>query len=318
MIAMVPVALAALASGLSFPAQRVPPISLITAEQPPVPAETLRFGDKASRMTVPVSVASHGPYEFIIDTGAQRTIVSHDLAGLLDLRPGGRVRVTAMTNSAVVNTVQIPSLSLNTIVAGVIEAPTLNQVDMGAPGMLGIDALQGRIVSIDFDQNEMAVRTSPKHPVRHAGPDEIVVTARSRFGQLIVTDAHWHNQRVAVVIDTGTPISIANCAFRNMLGHSAKFLGKVSLISALGQRMVADYISIDRFTIGGISFKDVPVAIDDAQPFERFGLVDRPAILLGMGTLRLFRNVEIDFANREIRFSLPVTAQIAATTFGQP
>ena len=53
---------------------------------------------------------------------------------------------------------------------------------------------------------------------------------------------------------------------------------------------------------------DVPVAFADAVPFKRFGLDDKPALLLGMDALKLFRRVSIDFANREIRFQLPRSA----------
>ena len=49
------------------------------------------------------------------------------------------------------------------------------------------------------------------------------------------------------------------------------------------------------------------MAVADAAPFKRFGLTDQPALLLGMDALRLFDQVQIDFANRQIRFSLPDT-----------
>jgi len=307
MVAIVPLALTALLSGGSLPAQSMPPIPLIAAEQPPLPVDALMFGDDASRMTVPVSIGGRGPYEFVVDTGAQRTVVSHDLAGLLGLKPGRRVRVTAMTSAAMVDTVQVPSLTLSKIAATKIEAPALDQVNMGAPGMLGIDALQGRVVSIDFERHEMAVRPSRKRLRAAPALNEIVVTARSRFGQLIVTDARWHNQRVSVVVDTGTAITVANPAFVRMVGKASKPLGQIGLISALGELMSADYISVDRLQIGDVTFHDVPVAVADAEPFHRFDLVDQPALLLGMDALRLFRNVEIDFANREIRFSMPVS-----------
>jgi len=305
-------ALAALTPGL--PLQSVPPIPLIAAEQPPLPDDQLSFGTRASRMTVPVSIGGRGPYEFIVDTGAERTVVSRDLAGLLGLKQGKVVRVTAMTNAALVDTAMVPGLQMSKIAAAAIEAPALDQADMGAPGMLGIDALQGRSVAIDFDRDEMTVRPSRKRFGARAQPGEIIVTARNRFGQLIVTDAHYHDQRIAVVVDTGTPITIANRAFARMLGHKPRQLGSVSLISALGRLMTADYIAVDRIEIGSVTFHDVPIAVDDAEPFRRFGLADQPALLLGMDSLRLFRNVEIDFANREIRFGLPVAALMAANS----
>ncbi|HEU0284619.1 MAG TPA: aspartyl protease family protein, partial [Sphingomicrobium sp.] len=49
-------------------------------------ATDLRFkGDGHDRMTVPVLVAGHGPYRFLIDTGADRTAISSDLARQLRL-----------------------------------------------------------------------------------------------------------------------------------------------------------------------------------------------------------------------------------------
>ena len=67
----------------------------------------------------------------------------------------------------------------------------------------------------------------------------------------------------------------------------------------------ADATSVDRLTVGGVTFQNVPVAFSDVPPFARFGLAKTPALLLGMDVLRLFRRVNIDFANREIRFALP-------------
>src|SRR5579875_764154 len=239
MVGMVPLAVAATLSGASLP-QAVPPIPLIAAQQPPLPDDTLGFADADRRMTVLVSVDGHGPYTFVVDTGAERTVVSHDLAGLLALKPGRRVHVVAMTNEAVVGTVMVPSLSVNQIAARTIEAPALDQSNMGAPGMLGLDALQGHSVSIDFARQEMTVQPSHKRYRLPAGPNEIIVVGKNLYGQLIVTDAHCHDKRIAVVIDTGTPVTIANTAFVRMLGKAPKSIGTVSLVSALGRLMVAD------------------------------------------------------------------------------
>ena len=43
-------------------------------------------------MTVPVRSPAPGPYRFIIDTGAQRTVISRELADALGLAAGRDVR----------------------------------------------------------------------------------------------------------------------------------------------------------------------------------------------------------------------------------
>lgn len=317
MVGMVPLALAAMVSGASLP-QAVPPIPVIAAEQPPLPDTGLGFSDIEHRMAVRVSIDGRGPYEFVVDTGAQRTVVSQDLAGLLALRAGPDVHVTAITNAATVGSVVVPSLRVNAISASGITAPALDQANMGAPGMLGLDALQGHKISIDFDRDRITVMPSrPNHQVI-GGPNDIVVTAKSRFGQLIVTDAYLEGKRIAVVIDTGTPVTIANRALLKLIDKSPRSLGRIHMLSALGRWLDADYVAVNDFKVGTATFHDVPMAVADAEPFKRFGLTEQPALLMGMDLLRLFRRVDIDFANRQILFSLPTPTLMAGTWSVRP
>ncbi|HVF94909.1 MAG TPA: aspartyl protease family protein [Sphingomonas sp.] len=276
---------------------------------PPLPLDDdsiLAFGEAETRMTVPVRIGDRGPWDFIVDTGSERTVVSRQLAGVLGLPAGADVRVTAMTGTSTVSTVIVPKLSVSTISQATIQAPALETRHMGAVGMLGIDALQGHSVAIDFDAKQMKLRPSRRRTARaRATADEIVIVARSLFGQLIVTDAHWRNVRIAVVIDTGSPVSIGNRPLLAAIAKRPKRLGPLSMTSATGQVLVTDAFIVDRLDIGGVGFSNVRVAFSDAPPFRRFGLEKRPALLLGMDVLRLFRTVNIDFANREIRFRFP-------------
>ena len=172
--------------------------------------------------------------------------------------------------------------------------------------MLGIDALQGHSIDIDFDRSAMTVHASRRRRVvAGTNGDEIVVVARSLYGQLIVTDARWRGKRIAVVIDTGSSMTVGNPALLAMMGSRARPLGPTSALSVTGLELHAQAFVIDDLAIGGIGFANVPVAIADAAPFHRFGLERRPALMLGMDTLRLFRRVRIDFANRNVEFTLP-------------
>ncbi|WP_174293170.1 aspartyl protease family protein [Sphingomonas bacterium] len=269
----------------------------------------LLLGTSQDRMTVPVSIGSHGPWPFIIDTGAERTVVSRQLAAQLGLDPGPELRVVAMTGPSAVGSVLIPQLSVSTLVQPTITAPLLEARNIGAAGMLGIDTLQGHSIDIDFDRSAMTVRPSRKRRVvagSHGG--EIVVVARPLFGQLIVTDARWRGKRIAVVIDTGAAMTVGNPALLAMMAGRARPLGPTSSISVTGLTLEAQAYLVSDLTIGGIGLANVPVAIADATPFHRFGLTSRPALMLGMDALRLFRRVKIDFANRDVEFTLPRSA----------
>jgi predicted aspartyl protease len=276
------------------------------APAPPPPTDDrVDFVNSNERMSVPVTIAGAGPYRFIVDTGAQRTVISRELAGTLGLAPGPTVRLTAMTGASDVGTVVIPMISVSTISGTRIEAPSLESRNLGAPGMLGIDTLQGNALSIDFEHQIMTVTPSTKRRrTADAAPGDIIVRARNLYGQLIVTDARYRGQRVQVILDTGSGITMGNLALQKRVARRDKKLHPISLIGVTGETMMVNYTQIDRFDVAGMTISNLPVAFADAEPFRHFGLTDQPALLLGMDALRLFKQVRIDFPNREIRLSV--------------
>jgi predicted aspartyl protease len=268
------------------------------------PTEQLDFATEQDRMTLPVTIGGAGPYAFIVDTGAQRTVISRELATLLKLGPGRRVRMTAMTGTSIVATAIIPLITVGTLGGASIEAPALEAQHLGGHGLLGLDTLQDRALTIDFDRRQMTVAAATKRRQRtRSSTDEIVVTARSVLGQLVVTDAMYRGTRVRVVLDTGSAVTMGNLALKARVGRRRMI--PVSLTSVTGEKLAADYTQIAEVRVGGVTFQNLPVAFADAAPFARFGLQKRPALLLGMDALRMFRRVDIDFPNREVRFALP-------------
>lgn len=263
-------------------------------------------------MTVPVTIGAAGPYRFVVDTGAERTVIARELATRLGLAPGRSVHVTAMAGSARYGTVVIPDLRIGSPGPGArlsargIEAPALVARNLGAAGLVGIDTLQGHAVTIDFAAQAMTVVPSTRRLRKERfGPDDIVIHARNLFGQLVVTDATYHGHRVRVVIDTGADTSMGNLALRRLVRLGATPLPQISLLSVTGATLPADLAVLDRVRIGDTGFANLPVAFADAAPFTRLGIADRPALLLGMDAIRMFGRVRIDFANRELRLAQP-------------
>ncbi|RSU37721.1 hypothetical protein CA223_13945 [Sphingomonas koreensis] len=281
---------------------------------PAVPAAddasgTLALGAIANRMTVPVSINGSKPQPFIIDTGAERSVISRQYAGALKLAAGPQVTLTTMTGSAKVPTVVVPSLTMGPVRdTQAFNAPALEAVHMGAHGLLGIQQLRTHMVSIDFDKELMMVRPSRraggKFTPRPAFSDEIVITAKSRMGQLIVTEASFEGTKVTVVLDTGSQISMGNLALQRKL-RRIRMKGPITMTSVTGETLTANYHIAHRVELGGIVLSELPVAFADVPPFARFDLADRPAMMLGMDALRGFRRVEIDFPDRKVRFLLP-------------
>jgi len=296
--------------------------TLITAAEPDaaqIPAKQIQADqiqadqiqgarDLSARMTVPVTIDGGGPYHFVVDTGAERTVISRELADRLALAAGQSVTVLSIAGTSRVDTAIVSDLKLTQSRSSALsdlEAPTIAEAHLGAAGMLGIDSLRTKRVVMDFKKMRMSINDANRPPAKDS--DEIVVTARRRLGQLILVDAKADGQKISVIIDTGSAVTIGNPALRARLEKRGK-LGPVTPIiitSVTGEQTLADYSSIAHARIGSVTIDTMPVAFTDALIFHRLGLSDKPAMLLGMDVLRGFDRVSIDFANKNVRFILP-------------
>ena len=257
-----------------------------------------------NRLFIDVSVNEQGPFRFLVDSGADRSAIGAALADRLGLPAGGPVRLQGMAGMATVRTVVIDRLSLGTSVMAGIRAPVLAERDLGAQGLIGIDALADQRLLLDFEARTITVQDARAASVSETG--EIVVTARLRKGQLIITQASIAEQRISAVIDTGSEITLGNMALRRKLFGSRPRADArmISLISVTGQTLQVEALPLPRIRIGGVFLENVVVAFADASPFALFGLDKQPALFLGSDLLKSFRRVSLDFRNRKVRFWL--------------
>lgn len=258
--------------------------------------------DRYERLTVPVRIGAHGPFDFMIDTGSQNTVISRGIATTLGIPIGRRAKLTGVAGTEMVDTVEIEEIGLGKRTFFGVLAPLLERSDMGADGILGVDSLQGQRVQIDFKRGIMAV--SDAKSLGGARGFEIVVTARARSGQLIMTDAVIDGVKVQVVIDTGSDTSIGNRALQRQLAKRTQN-GQTTLRSVTGQTIVADIGLARSLRIQTVTFGNVLIAYADSPHFPVLGLDKRPALFLGMRDLRQLDRIAIDFSTRKVYFDLP-------------
>ena len=279
---------------------------LLAGQESTQPATTVDIlaitTDRHDRMTVVVRIAEQGPFHFLIDTGAQNTVLSTSLAGKLSLQPEKKARLIGVAGTQEVDTVTIDQIDLGQRSFYSLLAPLLPREDIGADGILGLDSLQGQRVQIDFRKGLIAVDDA-KALGGNRGY-EIVVTARRRSGQLIMTDAVIDGIKVNVVIDTGAEYSIGNRALQHALVKSHG-QGTMVLRSVTGQEITADLGVAGTLKINDMHFGNVLIAYADAPPFAALGLAEKPALFLGMRDMRALDRIAIDFSTRRIYFDLP-------------
>src|SRR5215213_2435094 len=177
-------------------------------------AEDVRFKkDAAERMTVPVLLSGHGPYRFLVDTGANRTAISREVASSLKLVSGGGASLHDAAGVSSVSTATVPTLQLTSKAIRNVDAALLESANMGADGILGTDSLRAQRVLFDFEAQTLSIVPSAA-PDFKVEPGTIVVQGSRKNGRLVVTDATANNRPLTVVVDTGSQYSIGNSALR--------------------------------------------------------------------------------------------------------
>ena len=300
--------LAGAAAMLAAAGAIVPPAAPAQPGQQPAddPTETEILAlesDRYRRLTVPVTIGSQGPFQFMIDTGAQATVLSRDLADRLELFDRQSATLVGMASRKSVETTTVPNFGLGNRRFYIQTAPLIEGTYIGgADGILGVDSLQNQRVLIDFEKQRLSDADAEELGGNRGY--EIIVKARRRLGQLIITQARLDGVRVAVIVDTGAQGSVGNPALMARL-RNARGLGEVEMTDVNGQELSGPVKMAGELVVGRASVRNFPILFADSPPFRSLGLSEEPAMILGMAELKLFRRVAIDFKTQRILFDMP-------------
>lgn len=282
----------------------VPEMAVVDLQQDSGDSESLDVKtDRERRMTVAVGLEGQGPYRFLIDTGSQRTVVSTGIADQLGLEAGPFARIVSVAGTDIVRTAYVTDLSLGRRHFSDVMVPLLESRNMGADGIIGTDSLQGQRVLLDFKRGTIEI--GDKRSLGGNRGYEIVVRARRRAGQLVVTNAHVDGIRTTIVVDTGAGTSVGNRALQRALNKRGNPNAVITLTSVTGDTIEADLGFARKLDIRDISITNLIIAFTDTPAFSALDMIEKPALFLGMRELRLFQRVAIDFSTRRLMFDIP-------------
>lgn len=282
--------------------------------------------DTARRMTAPVRINGQGPFDFVIDTGANRTVIAREVALALGLPTAGKAQIHGIAGVEASETVTIGRLDVGRVSTGRLRAPMLERARLGAAGLLGVDVLKNRRVAMDFRQNTFTIGKPEDEPVTNRNASDsrlrdnaaeaaalenvVVVPARYRFGQLIIIDADMGGVPVTAFLDSGSQNTVGNLQLHQRLKVTPFALtaqvSMVELISVTGQRAQGELSTVPPLRMGGLSIGNLSAVFADLHIFKLWELDDRPAILIGIDVMRHFEAIELDFSNRRVIFRAPV------------
>ncbi|GAA0272227.1 retropepsin-like aspartic protease [Alteraurantiacibacter aestuarii] len=272
--------------------------------------------ERYRRMTVPVTINGQGPFQFMIDTGAQATVLSHALADHLQLTGRQATTLVGMASTREIQTTQIPELGFGTssrfdALAALVEADNIG----GADGILGLDSLQDQRILLDFENR--LIEIADLETAIDRNDYDIVVKARRVGDQMIIARARLDGVRTAVIVDTGAQGSIANDALSRRLRRS-RHSGEAEMTDINGVQQTSLLRVVRSLDLGRAQLSNFLVTFVESPTFAMLGLADEPALILGMNELRVFERVAIDFPSRRVMFDLPDGSRLPTLpTFGR-
>ena len=271
--------------------------------------------ERFERMTVPVTIMGQGPFRFIVDTGAQVSVLSHTLAEQLALTDRSPATLIGLNSQRQIETAPVPEVTLGSRSFLIQSAALVDPLHIGAAdGVLGVDSLQHQRVLLDFVAGRIHVADADE--ARGSSGFEIIVRARRKLGQLVITRARIDGVRTAIIVDSGAQGSIGNPALLARL-RRARVLGDSLMTDINGIESTGAVRVARALAIGSARIEGLPIAFTDSPTFRALGLADEPTLLLGMSELRLFKRVAIDFSKSEVLFDLPDRATWPALARGE-
>jgi predicted aspartyl protease len=260
--------------------------------------------DRIGRIVAPVTINGHGPFGFIVDTGATHAAISTRTALSLGLAPRAEhsMMLNGTTGSEPVETVEVDRVEAGDLKLEHQRMPVLGSVIANADGILGVENLEDKRLLVDFvhDRVEIARSRGERAPAGF-----IAVPTKIRAG-LLVIDASIGRLSVKAVIDTGAESTLGNEVLAHTLGIRPNPKRPPSEVSGATSPVQPGHsVVIPRIGLGRAQVTNVDVTFGDIYVFKLWNLEKQPALVIGMDVLGKLDAMVIDYRRRELQIRFP-------------
>ena len=256
--------------------------------------------DRVGRIVVPVLINGKGPFRFLVDTGADGSLVSAALVSKLGLVPNQipNERVEGTTGTEQMPCVTIDSLSIGSIVKHDIRLPvSRSPVMTGLDGILGMAGFGAVRVVVDFRNNRVAVDRSS----RGLPTSFLDIQARRSPGGLLIIPARVGDIPVAAVIDTGAAETLGNAALRKALLREATAGAAGTQIYGVTQQVSRGGVAAaPPIYLGPAAVLGLRVVYSDIPIFKTWHLDSQPALIIGMNALGVVEALVLDYPRARV------------------
>jgi predicted aspartyl protease len=257
--------------------------------------------DAAGRVLAPAYVNGHGPYRFIVDSGASQCAISRDLVTRLALPRAGKaaVSVSTTTGRSSAPVAQIESFEVGTLRMGRLSMPVI-EASTAQSGVVGVNALMGKQLDVDFVRRRVMLSADANPPAH--GPFVTTLSVEQRFGGLLLAIGSVRGVGCKLIVDTGAQTTIGNLALARRLDAEVDVERPIDPLivqtpeATLALARLPSAVPISVGAGGGKSpAATLSIACADLPIFALWELAEEPAALLGMDFLARQSRFVIDY-----------------------
>jgi predicted aspartyl protease len=220
---------------------------------------------------VPVYVEGKGPYEFILDTGAYRCLLSPELSSEIGIKPESQQWATGLGGTIKISAARVSSLAVGTARQENIEVAITGElsrlgeaVQSRVDGVLGSNFLRDFRVALDYRRSVVRLYRSSLEPQVEgdvqSGTSVSFKLATPEKPLIILPVLVNGRGPFQFVLDTGASRTTLSFALARKLGIVA--IGNRSGTGAGGRlRMLS--ARVDSLSAGNASMSDAPVSVGD-------------------------------------------------------
>jgi len=287
----------------------VPARATIVADQP------YRIGADA-RVATDVFINGKGPFSFLLDTAATRSMMFEHLRARLGIATTGGQPLTVygMQNIGTAAPIVTDELRLSGETIRNLAMGVLPEDSDTADGLLGMDALSNYLVVLDRTNMRLKLLTPDDGEAAdfRDWPSLSLTrrTAKDTAANLWLMRGSVGGVSVTSLLDMGSGMTILNWSAAEQLGLKRTTFPREGVPQKLRDALgtVEPIIFATGLTIwlGGHVFTNQTVLIANVRVFQYFHLDQQPAAIMGSGLLK-DNSLAIDFARQRLYIGPAVT-----------
>jgi predicted aspartyl protease len=274
---------------------------VIQAPEPRFVAPTRR--DQIGRIWAPVWINDKGPYRLVLDTGANHSGVTAQVAALLGipLDQSPPLLLRGVMGIATVPTIRVNSFTVGDLTLGPAILPIVTDAMGGAEGVLATDEFKDKRIVIDFKHDQIDIRRSHNE---HARLGFVTISLEHSAAGLLMFHALVGSVHIQAIIDTGGQRTIGNLAMRDALIRRHAQGRPVQIFDVTAESQTGETFPSPPIQLGSIEILGAGITYGEMPIFERWDLVKEPALLIGMDMIGLLDTFIIDYRRHELQLRM--------------